>query len=72
MTTARKNLINPGACIITVLLAVFGVLSSEAKTIYRFRKAVGKLAALKAYAEQIGQQWIQGVSCKHPTIILGG
>ena len=29
----------------------------------RFRKAVGKLAALKAYAEQIGQQWVQGVSC---------
>ncbi|MRI33517.1 transposase [Endozoicomonas sp. OPT23] len=27
----------------------------------RFRQAVGKLAALKAYAEQQGKQWVQGV-----------
>ena len=31
----------------------------------RFRKAVGKLAALKAYAEQIGQQWVQGAGSSH-------
>ena len=29
----------------------------------RFRRAIGKLAALKAYAEQAGKQWIHGVGC---------
>ena len=28
----------------------------------RFRRAVGKLASLKAYAEQVGKQWLHGVS----------
>jgi hypothetical protein len=28
----------------------------------RFRRAVGKLASLKTYAAQIGQQWLHGVS----------
>ena len=27
----------------------------------RFRRAVGKLASLKAYAERVGKQWVQGV-----------
>lgn len=27
----------------------------------RFRRAVGKLASLKAYAEQVGRQWVHGV-----------
>ena len=29
----------------------------------RFRRAVGKLAAMKAYAEQIGRQWVHGMAC---------
>ena len=29
----------------------------------RFGRAIGKLAALKAYAEQAGKQWIHGVGC---------
>ena len=29
----------------------------------RFHRAVGKLAALKAYAEQVGRQWVHGMSC---------
>ena len=28
----------------------------------RFRRAVGKLASLKAYAVQVGKQWVHGVS----------
>ena len=28
----------------------------------RFRRAVGKLASLKAYAAQVGKQWVHGVS----------
>ena len=27
----------------------------------RFRRAVGKLAALKAYAEKVGRQWVHGI-----------
>ena len=29
----------------------------------RFRRAVGKLAAMKAYAEQVGRQWVHGMAC---------
>ncbi len=29
----------------------------------RFRRAVGKLASLKTYAEQVGKQWVHGVCC---------
>lgn len=29
----------------------------------RFRRAVGKLVALKAYAEQVGRLWVHGVGC---------
>lgn len=29
----------------------------------RFRRAVGKLASLKAYAEQVGKQWVHGMCC---------
>ena len=29
----------------------------------RFRRAVGKLASLKAYAAQTGRRWVHGVSC---------
>ena len=29
----------------------------------RFRRAVGKLASLKAYAARVGRQWIHGLSC---------
>ena len=29
----------------------------------RFRRAVGKLASLKAYAAQVGRQWIHGLGC---------
>ena len=27
----------------------------------RFRRAVGKLAALKVYAEKVGRQWVHGI-----------
>ncbi|AMO54550.1 transposase [Endozoicomonas montiporae] len=29
----------------------------------RFRRALGKLESLKAYAKQIGKQWVHGVGC---------
>ena len=29
----------------------------------RFRRAVGKLASLKAYAAETGKKWVHGVSC---------
>ena len=29
----------------------------------RFRRAIGKLTALKAYAERVGKRWVHGVGC---------